>query len=150
MEHPRYRSIVPTVASVPFCVPRFGRILLLDRAVGEHLVPGRTDFEIGLVPAALEGHARVQNGQKHDGQNNHQAFEDHKAHFLVGESAAEAFFELGDTVAGSDEDEQRGGKQRWITVSMDSDTRRGDCLPSRKALNLAVPRSTACAGSRAS
>lgn len=95
------------VASIPFRVSRGRGLLLLDGAIGEQLVPGSTDFEIRLVPAALEGHAWVQNGQRNDGQKNHHAFEDHEADLLVCESAVETFLELGDSVAGSNEDEQR-------------------------------------------
>lgn len=95
------------VASIPFRVSRRRRFLLLDGTIGEQLVPGSTDFEIRLPPAALKGHAWVQNGQRNDGQKNHHAFEDHEADLLVCQFAVEPFLELGDSVAGSDEDEQR-------------------------------------------
>ena len=49
----------------------------------------------------------MQEGERDESQKDHQAFEDHEANFLVCKFAIKAFLELGDTVAGSNEDEQR-------------------------------------------
>lgn len=95
------------IASIPFCSLPGCVSLLLYHTIGEHPILGSTDFEICLVPAALEGHARVQDGQRNEGEKDHHAFEDHEANFLVCEFTIKASFELGDTVAGSDEDEER-------------------------------------------
>lgn len=54
------------------------------KVLGTCSVLRRTNGEICLTPTALKANARVEDGQRDDGEDNHGAFQDHKCDFLVG------------------------------------------------------------------
>jgi hypothetical protein len=80
----------------------------LDRVVvGENLA-GRPDTLASRGPEGTKDGAGVKRGHGGNGGDDHRTLEDHEGGLVVGEVAAEAVPELGNTVEASDEDENSG------------------------------------------
>lgn len=64
--------------------------------------------DVGLAPPVAEDKGRVADSQGEGGDEDDRGLEDHERDFVLGDGAAEALGELGDTVDGTDEDGEAG------------------------------------------
>ena len=76
--------------------------------LGGGVVLGRSEGEVGGRPLALEDEAGVEGGDEETGEHDHDTLESEESSLVVGERAGETLLELGDTVDGTDEDENDG------------------------------------------